>query len=244
MTEETHRLSKLMSERGLASRRESDRLIERGLVRVNGKVIDELGFKTTADAIIELLPQAKKALNGYVTILVNKPVGYVSNLPEKDYIPAIELITPENIYPPEDARFFNPYHRQRLAVAGRLDIDSRGLMVMTQDGVVAKQLIGENTEIEKEYLVFVEGRITQEILQRLSFGLSLDGKPLKPAKVSQPEPQQLRFILREGKKRQIRRMCELVDLRVHSLKRVRIGRIALGDLPEGCWRYLKPHESF
>jgi 23S rRNA pseudouridine2604 synthase len=131
-----------------------------------------------------------------------------------------------------------------LAPAGRLDIDSVGLIVFTQDGRIAKQLIGDNSEIEKEYLVRVEGTLAPEDMKRLNHGLSLDGQALRPAKVSWQNEDQLRFVLREGKKRQIRRMCELVGLKVVGLKRIRIGMIPLGDLPTGKWRYLAPGETF
>jgi 23S rRNA pseudouridine2604 synthase len=131
-----------------------------------------------------------------------------------------------------------------LAVAGRLDIDSTGLLVLTQDGRVARTLIGEDSEIEKEYLVRVQGKLRPSGLELLNEGLSLDGKRLKRAQVQWQNDDQLRFILREGKKRQIRRMCELVGLTVLGLKRVRIGRVMLADLPVGQWRYLGQHESF
>jgi 23S rRNA pseudouridine2604 synthase len=148
-----------------------------------------------------------------------------------------------------------------MAPAGRLDIDSTGLLILTQDGRVARTLIGEDSEVEKEYLVRVHwapngpqgaGLVTQDVqavfprerLALLCHGLSLDGQPLRPAKVDWQNPEQLRFVLREGKKRQIRRMCEAVGLHVVGLKRVRIGRIVLGQLPMGQWRYLGPDERF
>lgn len=244
MTENNLRLSKLMSDRGIASRREADRLIEAGLVQVDGVIVSQLGTKVPENARIELLPAGKAVVDSQVTILLNKPVGYVSNLPEKGYIPAIDLIVPENEYHVPGAPKFNVLHRRRLAVAGRLDIDSKGLLVLTQDGVIAKQLIGEHTDIEKEYQVYVEGDVTPDAVDRLRFGLALDGKPLKRAKIEHIEAGLLYFTLKEGKKRQIRRMCEQVGLLVSGLKRVRIGRIRLADLPEGKWRYLLPHELF
>ena len=129
-------------------------------------------------------------------------------------------------------------------MAGRLDIDSTGLLVMTQDGRVARQLIGEDTEIDKEYLVRVQGRLAPGKLELLNEGLSLDGKKLKRATVRWQNDEQLQFILNEGKKRQIRRMCELVGLKVLGLKRVRIGQVRLADLPVGQWRYLRADERF
>lgn len=244
MTEKLVRLSKLMSDRAIASRREADRLIEAGLVKVNGKVEKTLGVKVPLDAKVELLAAGRSLAESKVTILLNKPVGYVSNLPEKGYSPAIDLIIPENQW--GEGKVFSGAHRHRLAVAGRLDIDSKGLLVMTQDGVTAKLLIGENSSIEKEYQVYVTGAISEQVLEKLRFGLSLDGKALKRAKIELRDAKLglIHFTLREGKKRQIRRMCESVGLRVTGLKRVRIGRIRLGDLPEGKWRYLLSSESF
>jgi 23S rRNA pseudouridine2604 synthase len=148
---------------------------------------------------------------------------------------------------------FTPQQLKGLAPAGRLDIDSTGLLVLTQDGRIARQLIGEDSAIEKEYLVRVSyGEVVSNVqrvfspgqLARLRHGLSLDGQPLKPAKVEWQNPEQLRFVLTEGKKRQIRRMCEQVGLKVAGLKRVRIGQVVLGQLPVGQWRYLRPGESF
>ncbi len=116
--------------------------------------------------------------------------------------------------------------------------------MLTQDGRVARQLIGEDSQIEKEYLVRVEGKLSEDGLRKLNHGLELDGVKLKPAKVSWQNEDQLRFVLREGRKRQIRRMCELVGLHVTGLKRVRIGSVVLGKLPLGQWRYLRPGEQF
>ena len=139
---------------------------------------------------------------------------------------------------------FTPMHLRGLAPAGRLDIDSQGLLVLTQDGRIAKQLIGENSTIEKEYLVRVKGGLSKAGLALLNHGLTLDGEALRPAQVGWLNQDQLRFILRQGKKRQIRRMCELVGLEVVGLKRIRIGKVKLGDLPLGQWRYLQSDETF
>jgi len=237
------RLSKLMSQRGLSSRREADRLIENGLVRVDGEIVNTLGIKFPEDVKIELTQRARDMQNELVTIMINKPVGYVSGQAEDDYIPAVRLIKDDTHSEIDQTRIkLKGTHFDGLAPAGRLDIDSQGLLVLTQDGRIAKQLIGENSDIEKEYLVRVGGDITDQQIKRLEFGLELDGKPLKPAKVRQINPEQLQFILREGKKRQIRRMCELVGLHVTGLKRVRVGELRLGKLAEGEWRFVKPDE--
>ncbi|WP_322013940.1 pseudouridine synthase [Paraburkholderia sp. J12] len=248
------RLSKRMSELGLCSRREADEWIEKGWVFVDGERIDTLGSKVTPDQRIEIDPAARAAQARQVTILLHKPVGYVSGQAEDGYAPAATLVTAENQWEGDRSGLrFSPLHLRTLAPAGRLDIDSTGLLVLTQDGRVAKQLIGEQSDIDKEYLVRVtygehETEVDQqfpaELLAKLRHGLSLDDVPLKPAMVSWQNGEQLRFILREGKKRQIRRMCELVGLKVVGLKRVRMGRVLLGALPQGQWRYLTPDESF
>jgi 23S rRNA pseudouridine2604 synthase len=237
------RVSKLMAERGLCSRREADAYIERGLVFVNGERVTQLGTRTTPDAEITLATAAQAQQARQATILLHKPIGYVSGQAEDGHQPAVMLVGPQSQMAGDAQRFF-PACLKGLAPAGRLDIDSTGLLVLTQDGRVARQLIGEASDIEKEYLVRVEGALDERGLQRLNHGLSLDGKALKPARVSWQNEDQLRFILKEGKKRQIRRMCELVGLRVTGLKRVRIGQVKLGDLPPGQWRYLRADERF
>ena len=238
------RLSKLMSERGLCSRREADTYIERGWVWVNGVQISLLGTKVAPDCEIRLTREANLQQAQRVTILMHKPVGYVSGQPEPGYEPAVVLVKPEHRWDEDRTSPFSPAWLKGLAPAGRLDIDSTGLLVLTQDGRIAKQLIGENSSIEKEYLVRVAGSLDSAGLRLLNHGLSLDGKALRPAKVSWQNEDQLRFILKEGKKRQIRRMCELVGLTVIGLKRVRIGRIMLGHLPLGQWRLLRADEGF
>jgi 23S rRNA pseudouridine2604 synthase len=268
----TLRLNKRMAELGLASRREADDWIGRGWVKVNGEIAT-MGMQVTPDVRIEITKQAQGQQANQVTILLNKPMGIVSGQAEDGHLPAITLIQPQNRWAEDNARFFfHPRQLQSLVPAGRLDIDSIGLLVLTQDGRVARQLIGEDSVMEKEYLVRVsytgfaqpDGQPDQLLqmnegdpisanvqavfpatgLAKLRHGLSLDGQALKPAKVSWQNPEQLRVVLTEGKKRQIRRMCELVGLKVVGLKRVRIGNIMLGNLPLGQWRYLAPHERF
>ncbi|MGF6147408.1 Ribosomal large subunit pseudouridine synthase F [Kingella potus] len=242
--QEPVRLSKRMAELGLCSRREADVYIERGWVKVNGTAA-VLGQKVTAADRIDLAREAHETQARRVTVILNKPVGYVSGQPEKGYRAAAELITPENRWENDGSRIpFDKSHLRGLAPAGRLDIDSVGLLVLTQDGRTAKQLVGENSGSEKEYLVRVKGRLKENGLALLNHGLILDGEPLRPAKVEWQNTDQLRFVLRQGKKRQIRRMCELVGLSVTGLKRIRIGRVKLGALPPGKWRYLAPGERF
>ncbi len=278
----TLRLNKRMAELGLASRREADEWIGKGWVKVNGEVAT-MGMQVAPNVRIEITKQAQGQQANQVTVLINKPLGLVSGQAEDGHEPAITLVQPQNRWAEDNARFFfHPSQLKSLVPAGRLDIDSTGLLVLTQDGRVARQLIGEDSFMEKEYLVRVVytgtenaaaalsaaatygGKITQlsriddddpistdvqsvfpaEKLKLLRQGLSLDGQVLKPAKVEWQNPEQLRFVLAEGKKRQIRRMCELVGLKVVGLKRVRVGNVMLGNLPVGQWRYLAPHERF
>lgn len=243
------RLSKRMSELGLCSRREADEWISRGWVRVDGQVVSELGSKVLPSQRITVERQAAAEQARRVTILINKPVGFVSGQAEDGYKPAVVLVRPENHWAEDPSpEQFHPSQLKSLVPAGRLDIDSVGLLVLTQDGRIAKQLIGQDTSIEKEYLVRVQytrpGRLPDADLKKLNHGLWMDGKPLLPAKVSWQNDDQLRFVLKEGRKRQIRRMCDMVGLKVLGLKRVRIGRVKLGDLPPGQWRYLSQDERF
>lgn len=258
------RLSKLMSQKGLSSRREADSLITRGMVLVNGIVITELGTKVDPNCTVTLASEAMQEQKELITIILNKPIGYVSAQPEPGYEPAIRLIQPDTqFFDEENSDHTHQYKNKKLkmgdlkniAVTGRLDIDSQGLLIFTQDGRLAKKIIGENSGIEKEYIVRVQYFTNNQLqpspqnifpkikLQLLNFGLSIDGEELKRAKVEWINDDQLRFILREGKKRQIRKMCEQVDLKVVGLKRVRVGQLKLGKLPEGQWRFLDSNED-
>ena len=266
------RLNKRMAELGLCSRREADDWIAQGWVLVNGQVA-AMGSKVSPQDRVEVERAAQRQQDSRVTILLNKPIGYVSGQAEDGHEPAVTLINPRTHWRQDSSSLrFSPPQLRGLAPAGRLDIDSVGLLVLTQDGRVARQIIGEDSVMEKEYLVRVSytgfcepdgqpDRLVQmndgdpvttnvqavfspALLAKLRHGLSLDGQALKPAKVEWQNPEQLRFVLTEGKKRQIRRMCELVGLKVVGLKRVRIGNVMLGNLPVGQWRYLAPHERF
>ena len=242
------RVSKLMTERGLASRREADAWIEAGWVTVNGQPA-VLGQRATPDARIEIDPRARTEQAERVTVLLHKPVGLVSGQAEDGYEPAISIVRENTRWTGDKLpRRFHPGQLRGLAPAGRLDIDSTGLLVLTQDGRIAKLLIGDESAVEKEYLVRVAyrgpGGLPDADLQRLRHGLQLDGRALRPARVSWANEDQLRIVLREGRKRQIRRMCDAVGLQVLGLKRVRIGSVVLGQLPVGQWRYLGPHERF
>lgn len=237
------RISKLMAQQGICSRREADAFLAAGRVTVDGQLVG-VGDKAWPTQRIVLDQRGQAQQRASVTILIHKPIGLVSSQAEGDYKPAITLVTAANRFGDDRSGIvFRKEHLRGIAVAGRLDIDSTGLLVLTQDGRVARQLIGQDSDIEKEYLVRVKGKLSADGLARLRHGLVLDGRALKPAQVSWQNEDQLKFVLKEGRKRQIRRMCELVGLTVIGLKRVRIGQIKLGNLPVGQWRYLGPSET-
>jgi 23S rRNA pseudouridine2604 synthase len=233
---EPQRVNKWLAGEGVCSRREAEDMIAAGLVRIDGAVVDEPGRKIERGQTIEL---ADGRVAPRISIAINKPVGFVSAQPEGNQVPAARLVTPANLVGRTDVM---PTSRTSLAPLGRLDQDSRGLLLLSEDGVLAKAVIGAESKVDKEYLVGVRGQINDRKLALLRHGLELDGKKLKPAKIDVVEPWRIRFILNEGRKRQIRRMCELVDLEVVDLLRVRIGPLWLGDLPEGKWRALTAAE--
>lgn len=237
------RLSKHLAGRGYCSRREADRYIEQGLVRVNGEVIREAYYRVQPGDEVVLDAAARAHQDRRLTVLLNKPLGLVSGQPEKGHTSAVMLIEPAHFAgegkPPRIV------DRHTLAPAGRLDVNSTGLLVFTQDGRVARQLIGnQSADVEKEYLVRIRGKITDEQIERLRHGLVLDGQALKRARVTRLNEDQLRIVLVEGRYRQIRRMCEIVRVEIAALKRVRIGNVKLGRLPPGKWRLLGDREQF
>lgn len=232
------RLSKVMSSRGLCSRREADSFIEQGLVRVNGKTVNVLGSRVEPDCEIEIVGEAKDFLEEQVTIALHKPRDYVSSQPEDGYTSALDLIREPNYF----GKGYKNITRKGLAPLGRLDIDSTGLILYSQSGVLAKKIIGDSTEIEKEYEVNVLGDISDKALELLKYGLELDGVELKKAEITKVSKTKMIFVLKQGRKRQIRRMCELVGLKTTRIHRLRVGKLEIGNLPEGMWRIVEPHE--
>jgi 23S rRNA pseudouridine2604 synthase len=233
---EPQRVNKWLASEGVCSRREAEELIAKGLVSIDGERVDDPGRKIAPGQTIDVSDTGERP---QISVVINKPIGVVSAQPEGDQVPAARLLTRANLIgPPRNM----PNKRTRLAPLGRLDQDSRGLLLLSEDGVLAKALIGPESKLDKEYLVRVVGRIDDRKLALLRHGLMLDGRQLKPAKIEQVEPQRLRFTLLEGRNRQIRRMCELVELDVTDLLRLRIGPLKLGDLQEGKWRALTGEE--
>jgi 23S rRNA pseudouridine2604 synthase len=233
---EPQRVNKWLGQSGVCSRREAEGFIERGLISIDGEVVTDTGRKILPGQTLTLSDDGGPAA---LSVVLHKPMGIVSAQPEPGQTPAVRLLTKAALVG-ESPQI--PDRDTRLAPLGRLDMDSRGLLLLSDDGVLAKAIIGPESDLEKEYLVRVTGKITPEKIARLCHGLTMDGRQLKPAKVSVVEGQQLRFILKEGRNRQIRRMCELVGMHVMDLVRIRIGSLQLGDLAEGNWRVLTDAE--
>ncbi len=242
---EPQRVNRWLAQAGVCSRREAEALIAAGRVRIDGEVVADAGRKIAPGQTLTLEPDAGDApadgfsQPGPFTAVLHKPVGVVSAQPERGQTPAVRLLTREALV---GSSPLIPGREVRLAPLGRLDQDSRGLLLLSTDGVLAKAVIGPQSALDKEYLVRVEGRIDAGVMARLRHGLSLDGRALKPAEVTTVAAGRLRFVLREGRNRQIRRMCELVGLRVTDLYRTRIGPLRLLDLPERRWRVLTREE--
>jgi len=237
--EAPQRINKWLAQAGVCSRRDAEALIAQGLVSIDGDVVAEPGRKIAQGQTLTLADAATAALGAAATFVINKPVGYVSAQPEHGQVPAARLLSPANA---ANEKAQAPALDRMLAPLGRLDLDSRGLLLLSDDGVLAKAVIGPDSQIDKEYLVRVKGDLTPRKIALLRHGLSLDGRVLKPAKVDEVEPARLRFVLREGRNRQIRRMCEAVELDVEDLLRVRIGAVRLDSLKEGTWRILSTQE--
>jgi 23S rRNA pseudouridine2604 synthase len=237
--DEPQRVNRWLAQSGVCSRREAEALIADGLVSIDGARVEDVGRKIARGQTLVLADRGAARLEARLTAVLHKPVGYVSGQPEPGLIPAVRLLTRKALV--GEAAVI-PDAKMSLPPVGRLDMDSRGLLLLSDDGVLAKAVIGPDSEMDKEYMVRVEGRVTSQKLGLLRHGLELDGRKLRPARVSFAGDQLLKFVLNEGRNRQIRRMCELVDLRVVDLLRTRIGPLSLGDLPEGRWRVLTPDE--
>ena len=219
------RLNKYISSLNIASRREADKLIKDGKVKVNGEIIINPAIQVAEND--KIICDIENYRNEKIYIKLNKPVGYVVSNNKKEGKPIYKLL---------DEKL------KQLYPVGRLDKDSKGLILFTNDGIFSRKIIGEESECEKEYYVKLEGNISDGALKKLEFGISLDGKKLKPAIVKRVSKNSFNIILKEGRNRQIRRMCEKVGFEVILLKRLRISNIYLNDLQEGKFEYLTKDE--
>ena len=237
---EPQRVNRWLAQSGVCSRREAEALIGRGLVSIDGERVSDPGRKIGTGQKLTLADEAQAGLTGALTVIIHKPVGYVSSQPDPGQTPAVRLLTPPNLWGSGEAPAIG--FDSKLAPTGRLDMDSRGLLILSEDGVVAKAVIGPASRLDKEYIVRVTGEVTDEKLGWMRHGLELDGRKLKPAEVTPLGTHEFRIVLQEGRNRQIRRMCDLLEIHVSDLMRTRIGPLHLGDLPAGRWRPVTPAE--
>ena len=225
------RLQKILSARGIASRRKAEEMIQNGLVSVNGTVA-RLGDSADPD-VDEILVEGKllPSQSDYVYILLHKPRGYVTTLSDEKGRPnAAQLVSDcgTRVYP-----------------VGRLDMDSEGLLLFTNDGEFANALMHPKHEVKKTYDTWVTGYVPGAEI-RLSRPIELDGYTIRPPKVklvrADGRKAEFQITIHEGRNRQVRRMCEAAGMTVTRLKRIQEGKLSLGDLPLGKWRYLTPAE--
>ena len=238
------RLAKRVCELTGCSRREADDWIENGWVSVDGAVVSTLGARVHAKARIEIAEAAQDYRAEVVTILFNKPAGMA--LGDAETQPDLgQLIRAETRWSEDEgALTFKATHRRQLALVGRIDAEVEGLVVFTQEGSVARRLSGDATRLEKEYLVRIDGKLSDDDLLRLNSALTLDDIKLKRAQVSWQNERQLRVVLHEQRPHQIQHMFELVGVKAVGIRRLRIGSVPLGRLPAGQWRYLREGERF
>ena len=221
------RLQKFLSQAGVCSRRKGEEYIKAGLVRVNNTVVTELGTKIDpVSDRVEFKGKVVTPENNFVYIALNKPKGYVTSCSQPGEKIVIDLIDiPQRIYP-----------------IGRLDKDSTGLLILTNDGNLHHRLLHPSFDHEKEYDVTVSSPITDGALQNIAGGMPMMGTKTRPAEIIRLSPRRFRIVLKEGKNRQIRRMVRKVGNHVTQLKRLRISNIELDRLKKGTWRYLTEKE--
>lgn len=226
------RLQKILSDRGIASRRRAEELIRGGLVAVNGQIAS-LGDSADPDTDeITLAGKPIPAARDYIYLMLNKPRGYVTTLSDEKGRPTAASLVADC--------------GQRVYPIGRLDMDSEGLLLFTNDGSFANRAMHPSHEIQKTYQVWVSG-FSQEGFQRLQEPVVLDGYRIKPPKLKllsvRNDRAELEITIHEGRNRQIRRMCQMAGMQVTRLKRIREGQLELGLLPLGKWRYLTEEEQ-
>ncbi|MEZ4871033.1 MAG: pseudouridine synthase [Bdellovibrionales bacterium] len=239
------RLSKYMSQIGLCSRREADQFIEKGLVKVNGEIISTLGKKIVPPVKVELLAEAKKIQDDKLSVILYKPIGYVSGPREIEYPSALDLVVESSRAQSFGGPQLKTHLKNGLAPVGRLDVNTTGLLILSSYGPLVKKVIGPDSTLEKEYIIRTASEPTPEQIEKLASGTIVidETYTVKPAKCHwNREKQRLHLILTEGKKRQVRKMCEAAQLEIVALKRIRVGPLTLKGLKSGEWRYLSFEE--
>ncbi|WP_281883708.1 23S rRNA pseudouridine(2604) synthase RluF [Paenibacillus sp. YYML68] len=219
------RINKYISETGFCSRREVDKLVEAGRVTINGRKA-ELGSQVEDGDDVRIDGRRVNAKKSGVYIALNKPVGITSTTEQHVRGNIVDFVG----------------HRERIFPIGRLDKDSEGLILLTNDGDIVNKILRSENEHDKEYIVTVDRPITDAFLKGMAGGVRILGTVTKPCRISRMDERTFRIILTQGLNRQIRRMCEAFGYEVRRLKRVRIMNIKLGDLPVGRWRDLGPDE--
>ncbi|KYH35739.1 ribosomal large subunit pseudouridine synthase B [Clostridium tepidiprofundi DSM 19306] len=229
----SERLQKYLARCGIASRRKCEDLILQGKVKVNNSIITELGFKVNPDLdVVKFENNIVKPENNKIYIALNKPIGYISTVKdEKGRKTILDLVDiQERIYP-----------------IGRLDCDTSGLILLTNDGEIYNQIIHPRKALDKTYIAVVKGVVEYKEIKKLCNGVDIGGYITAPAKaeilsINNNNNTKLKIIIHEGKNRQVRRMCDSIGHSVINLKRVSIGKIKLDNLQLGKWRYLDDNE--
>jgi 23S rRNA pseudouridine2605 synthase len=226
------RLQKYIAECGVASRRKAEELIEQGRVKLNGITVSEMGIKVTEKDVVEVDGKPVKKEETKVYIALNKPVGYISSAKDQFGRPTVlDLISDL---------------KERVFPVGRLDYDTSGLILLTNDGDFTYRLTHPKHEIEKVYEAVLDGVPKKEDIERFEKGLKTDDYITSPAKFvilkCDGKTTTARITIHEGKNRQVRKMCDKIGCPVNKLKRISIGKVVLGNLKEGEWRNLTPKE--
>jgi 23S rRNA pseudouridine2605 synthase len=221
------RLQKYLSSAGVCSRRKGEEYIKSGRVKVNGETVIQQGVQVDPEKDqVAVDGKIIRINNQMIYVLLNKPAGYITSRSHGSRKIVFDLI---NI-------------KERLNPVGRLDKDSTGLLLLTNDGELHNRLIHPSFDHDKEYEVETLKPINDKSLEKLRQGVVFDNKKTRPAQISRIAGNSFKIVLKEGRKRQIRRMVEKVDNRVVTLHRIRISTLHIGNMTSGTWRYLKPAE--
>jgi 23S rRNA pseudouridine2604 synthase len=235
------RLAKQVADQMTCSRREAEIYIEGGWVQVDGEVVEEAGYRVAPEQEVILLPQATLTPAVPVTVLLHKP----ADIAVTDADTALQLIDPaQRIEDDRSGIVFLKRHLTGMHLVTPLETEASGLLVFTQDWQIKRKLLEDAAKVEQEYIVEVAGDIAAGGLALLNHGLSWNGKPLPPIKVSRQNETRLRFAMKSPDRGLIAHMCAKVDLEIVSMRRIRIGRVPMAILPIGKWRYLLGYERF